>query len=96
MERFFDSDPEERYDFEDDGFDDEDVEFIGYGEEDILDAMRLDLAQLELNQHLLAAAITVAERSFFWRFKSVDRKMDDIQKIYRTFLLLTEDEGKEE
>lgn len=101
MERFYDDDEEPIFgsnddddiDDEDDDDDDE-IEFID--QQGIIDVMHVDLAQIELNQHLLGKAIEIAQRSWFWRFKSHERKMDEIEKIYQRLLQITDNKPKED
>ena len=93
MKRYFgeESDDEEQY------FDDEDNLYEGadYDPEhdgqiaymdsnDLVEMMHMDLAQTELNQHLLGKAIDLAQQSFFWRFKSTPSKLKEIKKNLQT------------
>jgi hypothetical protein len=102
VKRYFGEDPEEekQFNFEDGIYDeDEDEE----GEEnvaymttdDFMGMMQMDLAQTELNQHLLGKAIEIAQQSFFWRFRSTAWKMQTIKRIYRDLVEMTEDEEED-
>jgi len=106
MERFFSNDPDETPDafhFDDDQYgedyedDEEEMEAITYmtSTEGIAAMMQMDIAQSELNQHLLEKAIKIARESLFWRFRATSWKMKEIEKIYRQLLKLTEDEEQE-
>ena len=104
MERFFDNDPDETPDafhFDDDHYgddyedeDDEDMEAISYmtSTDGITAMMQMDLAQSELNQHLLEKAMKIARQNLFWIFKDSSWKIQEIEKIYKKLLKLTEDE----
>ena len=59
--------------------------------DDFVEIMHMDLAQTELNQHLLGKAIDIAQGSFFWRFRSTTSKMHTIKRIYNDLLDMTED-----
>lgn len=101
MKRFFSEDPEdpEQFQFNDDNFeefndDDEEVGYIDSSE--ILEVMQMDLAQTELNQHLISKAMEIAKQNFWWRFKNTAYKMAEIEKIYRRLVSMTETEDEEE
>jgi hypothetical protein len=101
VKRFYNNeDDDEQFKFEDDTFDeneDEEEGDIAYVSSDnLVDMMHMDLAQTELNQHLLAKAIEIAKHSFFWRFRSTAAKMKEIKKIYKDLTEMTEEEEKEE
>ncbi len=111
MDRFYYDDPDNENEHffkpeqDDDDEDDEAVEFDGevisfVDQQGMLDVMHMDLAQVELYQHLLAMAIEIAEKSWFWRFKGVKAKMEEIDIIYRRLIemndLSNHQEGKEE
>lgn len=105
VKRYFGEEPEDEQQFSfDDGYndddEDEDTEGVAYIDpSDFVDMMQMDLAQTELNQHLLGKAIDIAQQSLFWRFRSTAWKMHTIKKIYRDLLEMTEiseeDESKE-
>lgn len=97
MERYYNEDPDDRDDAPLFGDDDDDDEGDEEGEavafidqQSILDVMHMDLAQTELNQHLLSKAIEIAEKQWFWSFRSSDYKMKEIESIYRRLIKLTE------
>jgi len=102
VKRFYDNeDEDEQFQFDDDNFDDyngiaEEGEAIAYvTSENLVDMMHMDLAQTELNQHLLSKAIDIAQRSLFWRLRSTALKMKEIRKIYKDLLDMTEETEKE-
>ena len=98
MKRFFSEDPENdpEFQFKDDDFENEyedgEEEIVGYiDSSEILEVMQMDLAQTELNQHLLSKAMEIAKQNFWWRFKSTAYKMSEIEKIYHKLMDMTED-----
>ena len=92
MERFFDNNDESEQFFEED----DEQEHVAYVDQDgLLEVMQMDLTQTELNQALLAKAIAIAEKSFFWRFRSTASKMREIHEIYMTFYEMTKEEEEE-
>ena len=108
MERYYNEDTDDKdkepfFGDGDDDDDDEDGEEIMEGEamafidqQGLIDVMHMDLAQTELNQHLLSKAIEIAEKSWFWCFRSSDYKMKEIEAIYKRLVKLTADESEEE
>jgi hypothetical protein len=101
MERFYnnnsdDEDKEESY-FGDDVYDDEEIEQISYiDHQGILNVMQMDMAQSELNQHLLEKAITIAKSGWFWGFKSTLDRLNEIEMIYKKLFSITVDERDSE
>jgi hypothetical protein len=99
MERFYNNEDDEQY-FEDDTFDEsemDDEEAIAYvNSDDLVEMMHMEIAQSELNHHLLSKAIEIAKHSFFWRFRSITAKMKEIKKIYKDLAEMTDEEEKEE
>ncbi len=91
-ESFFGS--EENYDEDDDHDDmgDEMIGFIGH-QQSMIDVMQMDLAQTELNQHLLSKAIDIAKSNWLWIFKDTNTRLDDIEKIYQRLIKLTDDDN---
>jgi len=102
MKRFFSEDPDdpEQFQFDDDDFgedEDEEEEIVGYIDStEILEVMQMDLAQTELNQHLVSKAMEIAKQSFWWRFKSTQSKLAEIESIYKKLITMTEDGEEEE
>lgn len=100
VKRFYNNeDDDEQFKFEDDTFDeneDEEGDIAYVSSDNLVDMMHMDLAQTELNQHLLAKAIDIAKHSFFWRFRSTTTKMKEIKKIYKDLAEMTEEEKEEE
>jgi hypothetical protein len=90
-------------DDDDDGYgddnddDDSDDEISIIDEQDIIEAMSLDLEKIKLNHSLLNKSIKIAKHSWFWRFKSPITKLKDIEFIYNKLMEITEDgDNKEE
>ena len=75
---------EQKYFFEDDEFE--------LDEDDLMEMAQVNLVSYDLNQKVLQASIQVAENALFWRFKSVHKKLELIEKIYRGFSKLIEEE----
>jgi hypothetical protein len=108
MERFFNNDPDDTPDafhFDDDQYgeeyedgEEEEMEAIAYmtSTDGIAAMMQMDIAQSELNQHLLEKAMKIAQQSFFWRFRSTTAKMQEIEEIYKKLLHMTEEEEDKE
>lgn len=97
MERFFNNDEGSNQFFEDDDDENEEEQedAVAYvDQEGLLEVMQMDLAQNELNQDLLAKAISIAEKSLFWRFRSTKSKMKEIQEIYKELVDMTNEEEK--
>lgn len=105
MERFFNDEDENapEFQFQDDTFE-EDEEMLEDGtiayidKHDLLEVMQLDLAQTELSNNLLSKAVEIAEKSLFWRFRSAEYKMNQIELIYIRLVKITigsVEEGKE-
>ena len=61
-------------------------------EDVIIEMAQVNLVSYDLNQKILQASVQVAENSFFWRFKSVNKKLKLIRKIYLAFSKLIEEE----
>ena len=74
----------------------DDLEGEQLAEERFYQMAQLDLAQFELNQHLLHLALQLAEKSFFWRFYKIQTKLNIISKIYKNLndLIIEEVEEK--
>ena len=72
-------------DFQDE-YDDDDLEgeFIHYiGKDDLLNSIQdMEMFEMNFNAKVLNMAISVAEKSWFWRFKSIKRKTAIIKKSY--------------
>lgn len=101
MERFYNNEDEdpanESYFGSDDDYDDDDDmdgDVIGFiDQQGILDVMQMDIAQSELNQDLLSKAIEIAKSSWFWSFKNVEQRLNEIELIYHRLVVMTDDLG---
>lgn len=101
MERFYNDDDQDNEDKEpffdseddDDYEDDESSEdVVGYiDQQGILDVMQMDLAQTKLNQSLLNKAVDIAKNSWFWSFKKIETRINEIELVYRRLSALTEE-----
>jgi len=84
-----------RFDYEDD-YEDENFYLDEETEEEedeynqLLDVFQLNLVQYELNQNLIAKTIAFLEKSWFWKFKSVEIKLKLIEETYNKFKELSE------
>tara|TARA_Y100000034_G_C6853587_1_gene387545 strand:- start:390 stop:716 length:327 start_codon:yes stop_codon:yes gene_type:complete len=105
MDRFFNDDENnpEQFKFEDDEFgtefDEMEEEAVAYiDKQDLLEVMHMDLAQSELHNNLMSKAISIAEKSIFWRFRSSTYKIDQIELIYDKLLNIMSDteEGEQD
>ena len=104
MKRFYNGDEDEDFQFgnedvfEPEGFEpegfvpegDEETFAAFMGKGDVFSVIQLDLNQIELNQQLLGHAISLAEKSFWWKFKNNDKKIKEIQKIYNKLMIVTD------
>jgi hypothetical protein len=80
--------------------DDDDDEESGENQEEIIasggivDLANLDLIAIELNRKMMGMTLALAKQTWFWRFKSLNTKLEIIEKIYKTLnkLIITEDE----
>jgi len=94
-----------RFDYEDDDFKDEDFPNVGDdGEEELsaeylkvleqrelIEAIKLQIIQKELNFAVLNKAIKYLEKkTWFWRFKSLQTKLNLIVETYQTFKALVD------
>lgn len=77
-------------DIDDDGDDDElSAEYLQILEKrELIEAIKLQLAQKELNYSVLNKSIKYLEKSWFWRFKSLKTKLNSIIETYQTFKAL--------
>ena len=83
MGRFDDN--EEEFQPEDEFYEPSEGEEGNVSEQDyaeFLQQMQIQLAEHDLNQKLLAKSIKILERSFFWRFRSVETKLRLITRVY--------------
>lgn len=101
MERYYSDDDDEKdepfFDTDDDDDDGDGEETIAYiDNDDMITVMQMELARTELNQKLLDRAILLAEKAWFWQFRSNEYKTKQISRIYQNFLSLTESNRAEE
>jgi len=94
-----------RFDYEDnnddddlfpntDGYDDEEVlnaEYIKVLEKrELIEAIKLQLMQRELNAFVLTDTLKYLEKSWFWKYKSKKKKLDLIVETYQVFKALVD------
>lgn len=75
-----DDDEEEDEEF-DEEFDDPDLEF---------EIERIEIANREINEQLLNDAIEICSKSWFWYFRKIDSKLEQIKKTYSVLKSLTD------
>lgn len=98
MRRFDYDDNEEYRDDVDKFFDSDDDEVTPdeykamIAEEQEMQAAQIDLVHRDLNQRLLFRVTRMLEKSFLWRFKSLDARLDMIARTYRKLKKLEEDD----
>lgn len=90
MKRFYNEDDDEYLDDEMEYIEGNDALAAYMSKQGILNAIQLDLAQIEINQNLMEQAIQIAEKSFWWRFKSSADKMKELSFIYKKLMRLTD------
>jgi len=92
MRSFYQNDDEDEfrdgYFMEEDDDGPSDVEEVGFAQIDLIDK--------KLNQNLLNEAINLLSKSFFWKFKSLDSKLEMIEETYQKLHTLVERTGIEE
>ena len=93
-----------RFEYDDDDFNDEDFPNIEGGDEaelnaeylailekrEIIEAIKLQIIQKEVNFAILVKTIRYLEKTWFWRFKSLQTKLNLIVETYQTFKALTD------
>lgn len=95
-----------RYNYDDEEFKDEDFPNVGGegdGEEELnaeylailekrelIEAIKLQIIQKELNFAILVKTIRYLEKSWFWRFKTMNTKLNLIVETYQTFKALAD------
>jgi len=86
-------------DFDNDNDEDELEFFIPQGEEGIpLDRLVVDLFQNGLdtyNLKMLELSVEISSKSFFWRFKSVEKKLKMIITIYKSLSFIMNEDSIE-
>lgn len=88
-------------------YDDEEFRMDGYydmerdeyedvADNDVVDLAQIDLLDKKLNQSLLDSVISLLSKSFFWKFRPLDSKLEIIENTYKKFRSLVEHTGIEE
>lgn len=83
-------------DNDEDDDDDEGEEVVYSSELQLVNALQFELAKRELDHHLLEKAMEIAQRSWFWRFRSEKSKMKKITFVYSWLQEMIEDEDEPE
>lgn len=82
-------------DEDDDDDQEDDIDEIDWDdEEEMLRMAQMDLVASDLNQRLLESTIKLLEKSWFWRFKSIEIKLEMIESVYVQLSKLLASEGK--
>lgn len=84
--------------------DEDSDEFDGYFDmedepsdvDEIIEFAQIDLLDKKLNQNLLNETINLLSKSFFWKFKSIDSKLEMVEDAYQRLRKLVEHTGIEE
>jgi hypothetical protein len=93
-----------RFNYEDDDFKDEDFPDVGDGDEEelsaeylqilekreLIEAIKLQIIQKELNFVVLNESVKYLEKTWFWRWKSLQTKLNLIMETYQTFKALVD------
>jgi len=93
-----------RHNYDEDDFKDEDFPDVGGdGEQELnaeylailekrelIEAVKLQIIQKELNFAILAKTVRYLEKTWFWRFKSLGTRLNLIVETYQTFKALTD------
>lgn len=92
MREFYDGRDSGMFEDDDDHDEGNQEEIIASG--GILDLANLDLIAIELNRKVMEMTIDMAKQTWFWRFKSLDARLEIIDKIYNKLnkLIVIEDE----
>ena len=71
---------------------DEEYENLLKEEEQLLQKMQLQFISRDLNHRVLRSAIRMSEKSFWWRFYSQETRLRIIEKVYKRFKKVQEEE----
>lgn len=82
--RKFPYDNEEVDNFFDNNGDDDDEDFDEDENFDDFDEMiSIDLTNININQKIMETAISIAEKTWFWNFRSLNKRLEILEKIYQ-------------
>ena len=94
MKRFFNEDPDDQNFLSSEENEEQPLqaEFTAYiNTEDFMNAMNMDLAQMQLNQQLLVLASELARKGdWLWCFRSTGHQEEKIERFYITLLEISE------
>jgi hypothetical protein len=60
-------------------------------DDEIMQELQYEILSREANNRLLKTTIRMCEKSFWWRFYSVDKKIEHIEKVYNKLRKLEEE-----
>jgi hypothetical protein len=86
LKRYFNEDDfQDEYQGDDDDQLGEEGEFIHYiGKDELLDSIQeMEMFEMNLNASILEMAIGLSEKSWLWRFRSVKKRVEIVNKAYR-------------
>jgi len=95
MRNLFNGD-EDKFNFDNENEEDgeHEQEFEVNIDTDILGAMELDLAEINLSHQLLDRAVALAKQDLWWWFRRPAVKMRRVERIYRRLEYLTRTSGE--
>lgn len=95
MMRRFNYDDNDDYQYEVDSFFSDELDFDEEEsmmiETELMELANAVFVSYEINQKLLKLSIQTAKKSFFWKFRSLDKKLEIIAKIYFSLKVLIEE-----
>jgi Fe2+ or Zn2+ uptake regulation protein len=96
MRRFNNEDSDDREDVDNFFNEDESIltpeEYKKLAEEDqAIQQAQLNIVYRDLNRKLLARAISMCEKSFLWRFYSLETQLNQVSTVYKTLRKLEEE-----
>ncbi|NIQ16891.1 MAG: hypothetical protein GTO02_21660, partial [Candidatus Dadabacteria bacterium] len=78
-------------DIDDNGEEELSAEYLSIlAKRELIEAIKIQIVQKEVNYAVLTRAIQYLEKSWFWRFKSTDTKLNLIVETYQTFKALVD------
>lgn len=89
MKRYYDNTTDSEFNPYDDG---DEEEQVGIDKEKLIEAIHLNLAEVQARQELLDRAILLAKDTWFWRFRSRSYQNAAIRQIFLELLELMSEE----
>lgn len=90
MDRYYEGEDFYEEKDDDDEGDDEKEDGVFIDQDQLMDAMGMDLAKVELNHDLLDKAIKIASANWFWKFRSTSYKIKQIDSVYQHLQEITQ------